>query len=665
MADDNPPPFPFSPDAKACYGKNRTGTRAQRAAVRAASDAAGYRDLKNNGYSLIATNPCFPTYTSAGSGGRTNKSAHKATAAASNIRLVFMNTAAIQGQGLNNNFNSILVGAALQKAGSNAADETGLLQPCFFPNGRRLSHVDPGALLYSEPAAFRVARDETFFVRTYLDLNFPAAPSAPSLTPSATGGALVPSAAYYVCVVYVYADGMESLTSAATQAAIPSGGGNTGSLTVTSPAANPAALGWKCYISARNAPNGAGLFFKSGDIAPVGTGIVLTAEAQAYGLQMRRAGGYISLPGGCGGAGGTLYDGLGTGEGGASGDQTQNGFVSTTPQALSNPYYPAAILGITAEPQKTVSLVGDSIQAGTGDNGCVYASGGFGTRALINQMLPCYDPSANPLHAYVRVPIGGETMAIFASQLATNQFSRSRLDVVELATNVISNYGTNDAVDLPALKANTLYLAAYYAERGMKFFQCSILPKTLSSDGWRTAANQTSVGSNFETFRVAYNNWLRDGGASGFVAQAASVAGVSGMAEFIDVCKYTEVDAANVLTQNGGRWRVPTGYAPIHCTVTGASGAAQWTDSSKAWARNAWKGWAVVFTSGANANKVGCVGWNDAAGTLNTYSAVGVAPANGDTYDICMVATTDGTHPTSLGHIWAALTVQEKLSLLI
>ncbi len=646
------------------FDEGRTSVEADRADLRARLGAPSFQEMKAQGYSIIGTNPCFPTYISSGAGSNvTNKTLHKSAADATGIRLVFMNTAVVQGVGLNNNFNPVLVGASLQKHGASAVDDTGLLQGAFFPGGKRLSHVDPGALAITEPCAFQVRKNEAFYVRTFAGYNFPSAPAAPTLTPSATGGSLVTGASYYVILAYVFQDGFESLTSAATQTTIPAGS-NLGSITITSPADVGGAIGYRCYISSRNAANSSGIFSKSGDTFAIGVNGVIGREQVFNALQLKRAAGYVQIVGGQGGTGGSLYDGLGTGEGAYAGDQTQNGFVGAAPNYAVNQYFPAAILGFTASPQKSVANVGDSIVAATGDHGMPYGAGGFSTRAVANQLQLCFDPATDPLYGYVRVPIGGESAAVFASGLNSNQYSRSRSDLTSMASNVVCNYGTNDPVDLTALKANILTIAVFYMRQGIKFFQCAIIPKTTSTDGWSTANNQT-ISAGFEAQRLAFNAWLRDASESGFVSQANAAAGTSGLADYMDVCKYAEVNAANVLTQDGGFWRIPTGVTPVNCTVTTPSGAQQWRDSSKTWVRNEWKGYSVRFTSGANINKVGCIGWNDASGTINTYGAVGVNSTIGDTYEITQLPTIDGTHPTSTAHIWMAQAVQEKFSELI
>lgn len=618
------------------------------------------------GWSLIATNPMTPTAAYPASGSSFSQSfrvAHKATAAASQIRLVYANYANINNPGTyQENYNAMYVTGSLQKMGTSGVnDQTGYIQRTVFDNGKQGLHLMPGALAYSLPLGFGVTKNETFYTLNHRNLYLPAAPSsAPTLTPSASGGGLVGAATYYVCFTYVFTDGMESATSGATQTTIPAGG-SAGSITITAPPANGAAVGYRCYIGARNDASG-GLYARITDIVPLSANAVIGQEISAYANSFRRQGGQLYYVGGNGTAGGTNYDGLNTGEGLANGDYTTNMQTYFSPQANGNIYSPVAILGRTSTPQQTVAIIGTSIAAGTGDMGYVYASGGFITRALTNQMALCYNPATDPLYAYVRVPLGSSKIVDFANFLNTNQLNRSWLEISELATNVISDFGTNDlSSGLTTMKTVTLNLAAYYMSRGIKYYSCTIIPKTNSTDGWQTVANQTTQGTTIENTRTGFNAWLRDATASGFVAQANAQASTTGLADYMDICKYLEVNSSNVLTQDGGFWRIPTGVAEVTGTVSTASNY-QWTVSNT-FTANQYKGWNFVMTSGAAVGKQGCIFYNS-SNIINVSTAIGATTANGDSFKLTLLTTVDGVHPSTQGHIWMAQPAQEKLSTL-
>lgn len=625
--------------------------------------------LKKLGYSLIADQPNvynFATQVSGSTATQTFRKRHIATADGDSIILVYGNFCGIfpNPVQLNPNYNHIVVAASLQKNGaSGATDESGYIYPVFF-NGRRKAICDPHALLRSEPSFFDLKKGEIFFTRNYREAILHVAPSAPSLTVNSTGGSLVASSNYYVSIQYVFADGTRSKTSSNVLASTTSGA-STFSITVTSPSAITGAIGYIALMSGRN--DGAGtsaIPFKASDVTEFGTNITITKEIITGNTgQYAAPNGNVYFPAGIGGAGSNNFEGLNNGDGLSSGDQTLPGFiVNTTQQALSSLYSPVAILGRTLSPQKTIALIGDSIQAGTGDHGYIYQSGGHATRAITNQLGALkYDITALPLYGYVRVPLGGEQAAQFASQANNNSYTRLRYNIAEMATNVICNYGTNDlSLGLSSMQASILTIAKWFACRGIKFFQCTLLPKTTSTDGFQTTTNQTVGGT--ETTRLQFNAWLRDTSASGFMAQV----GYPGFADVIDICKYVEVNSANTLTQNGGLWRIPTGFTPVTGTLTAVTNASQFQDNTKSWTGNQYKGYSVIITSGAQANKIGCLLYNTNAGIMNTASLIsGTAPAVGDSYAITILSTIDGTHPSSQGHIWAGQAVAEKFPALI
>jgi len=167
--------------------------------------------------------------------------------------------------------------------------------------------------------------------------------------------------------------------------------------------------------------------------------------------------------------------------------------------------------------------------------------------------------------------------------------------------------------------------------------------------------------------RANFNSWLRDGSGAGFVAQAAAAAGVSAsLIGVIDVCKYTEVNASNVLTLNGGFWRIPSTTPLITGTLSAVAANYQFTDSGKSMAAQAYAGYNFLMTSGVAAPSAsvvgqGCISWNNAT-TFNTNnSTIGATPTVGDAYAICSIGTIDGTHPSTTGHIWAAQAVIDAI----
>lgn len=619
--------------------------------------------LKQAGYQIIGTNPCHYTNTAFGAAniaGRTYRTRHVAMADAKDIVLMYANyTVIIALESINPNWNPMNIGASLQKQGTTVNDITPAKFTCTF-NGALKKTVDPMGYAFTDPTFFSVKKGEPFYIWSYRNAILPMAPPTPTASNSnVANGTLVSGSTYNVCVAYVMPDGSFGKTSDAVAVSVTNN-----SITVTSPPEVLGASGYVVYCSGRNA-NINGTYAPATDWTAFGTNAVVVNEISNVSLRIRNRNGVTYVTGGNGGAGGTNREGLDNGEGTALGDltitnATDNNFGA---QALANAYYPVAILGKSTEQVRSFALIGNSIQQGTGDGGYIYQSGGFATRAVNNQLQPRYNPSTAPLFPYVRVPLGGEKAQQFADSLSSNKISRVRYMPTEFATDVICEYGTNDlSLGLTSMKNSILAIARFYTSRGIYFYQTTLVPKTTSTDQWRTVANQTITGE--ETTRLAFNAWIRDTSASGFVQQANAQAKKKGLVKTIDVCKYVEVNSSNVLTQNGGFWRIPSGFTNITGTVTSVTDAVTFTDNTKSFTRNQYKGYSIVFTSGAQANKSGEIFWNDTAGTFNISisNSNSVAPAVGDSYIITERAVNDGIHPTSTGHILMANAVLEAIN---
>lgn len=609
-------------------------------------------DKRNGGWSLIADNPAMYSYagTSASGGvtGKTYKSLHYALANCYEIKLVYGNFIPIF-TSINPNWNQITVGASIVKNSSENASKV-----ATFSSGNIKKIVDRFSLAVSDPIFIKMTSGDKFYVNSYVNALLPSAPSAPTLTEILTGGTMTGAASYNISITYVFASGLESLASTATQITLTAGA-NTRQVTVTSPSSVAGSIGYRCYMSAAN-DNSNTVLCRVSDTTPFSTNTSILTSIPSNCSEYVKPNLTI-IPSGNGLNGSTLYDGLNTGEGIAVGDATvQNSYASITQNSNGNVYYPIAILGKTNTHTKTVALIGDSIMAGTGDNGYRYSSGGFATRALCNQTAYCFSTSTIPLYPHVRVPLGGETLAQFIDQTSSNRYDNSRRMVTTYATNVISNYGTNDlSGGLTAMKANLLVLADWYISRGIKFYQCTLFPKTTSTDGWITTANQTVTAQ--ESIRTGFNDWLRDNSVTGFKSQAGGL-----LVDVIDITQYIEVNSANTITTNGGLWKIdPTGVVTTGSITTRNSGA-EFIDSSKSLTANVYKGFDIRMTSGTEENKCASIGWNN-TNTFNLYGTIGAGnTAVGNTYEIRHVPTIDGTHPSSWGSIQVIPAVTIKFS---
>jgi hypothetical protein len=164
--------------------------------------------------------------------------------------------------------------------------------------------------------------------------------------------------------------------------------------------------------------------------------------------------------------------------------------------------FPAvAIIGEQATPTPVVLILGDSIQAGNGnqvgqgpgglalDNlGIAYANSGAPGMAM--QSLVYYD--------------------WFRPQLA--QYA-DYIFMVMMRNDLAAGYYTT----LPPIQALFLSFVMSYGRITNRIAFGTLQPGSTSTDSWATYANQTPP--TWETLRVQLNNWLRDPSSVGAVAQ--------------------------------------------------------------------------------------------------------------------------------------------------
>jgi hypothetical protein len=283
----------------------------------------------------------------------------------------------------------------------------------------------------------------------------------------------------------------------------------------------------------------------------------------------------------------------------------------------------------------SIALGGDSIMEGTGDpdtNGGNVL--GFGRRGLAD------------LYPHVHIAKGGEKTIHFQNFTPATYSRIRRMAALSGCTHAIFNYGTNDmsTLTLAQTKANILEIAKALIAKGIKVYWCPILPKTSSTDGWATVANQTVTAQ--ESLRLSINAWLRDTSASGFVAQA----GGGSKAGIIEICSVVEVNASNVLTLDGGFWKAPNATADSGTATAG--GSTTLTDSGKIWTVNQWAGYYVYCLSGTNAGDSAAYIVSNTSTQLTVNSAFAANPDNTTHYAIVSTPfTIDGTHPTTYAHI--------------
>lgn len=426
------------------------------------------------------------------------------------IRLVYANWQNAFGSSESPNYSAIRVRAAAHKAGTAAPDRAaGDFGVAATFGGREFGICAPGGLLITDPIPVGIKAGERYFHESYADCFLGAGPAAPTVTVAA-GGTLAAATTYGVIVSYVYPDGTESLPSA--ESTVTTSGGNL-SFTVTAPAVVPGVIGYRIYYGVGTG----GLKYEAANfpMQPLGVNTTVTYAISPNALTRTvRTLGNVGLPLGRG----LLGDigGASIGEGSVGGrDYVMNDIAWTGGPSFAGVFSPVAVLGLAADGKirRSVALQGDSTQAGSGDGGYGGALGGFGFRALANQTQQmAWDKTRTPKMGFLTVAQGGET----ASAWATAQGSVKRRALSEYATTVFDNYGTNDTGSGSApVYASILANLNYYAGR-KKYFRATIDPKTTSTDGFKTVANQTIASTDAEADRRALNNCIK--GTTGAVA---------------------------------------------------------------------------------------------------------------------------------------------------
>lgn len=263
---------------------------------------------------------------------------------------------------------------------------------------------------------------------------------------------------------------------------------------------------------------------------------------------------FVSVP-----TGGQFPVGLtlqgGTGEGNNYGtttgaDLTGSGYYNTpssTFGAGTTAFSPVAILGTPNQPTASVLLVGDSILVGAGDDA---GQPGYAVRRLNSFNIP-----------HIQQARFGEQGASY------NNTKIFRLAPTAYATHAIEGYGSNDynptggTASLALLQSTMLAIWFSLARSGVKVYRVSILPRTSSTDGWATVANQT-VGGN-DAARVGFNDWLRNGAPinpSTLVAAATGAANDGSLRAGSvghPLSGYFETADLVETARNSGMWQAP------------------------------------------------------------------------------------------------------------
>lgn len=475
----------------------------------------------SNGWTLCATRQnSMANDGTRGAGRRLVRVAHIATHTVTAICLKYTNTYQ-GGNGETPNSNPISVVGAIEYP-------TGSCYQVAF-NGAQVGVIAGGYTILSDAIAITIPAGAVFWTRCIAQEC--AVPTAVAAVGAAVGALSAGTWFYKATAVSALGESGPSSEVSATVGA--SGSVN---LTLTDNNILTPATGFKIYrgtstgTEAYLATVAAGTTWVDLGQIPIGVGSPPSAQVVPFGIQLSQT--YNSE--------GQIFSAASIAQLTAS----SPGFGSVN----SNCFSECAIYGLGKSPIPAVAVTGDSIITGTGDsgyNGRTYGDSGFCIRALDAAQIP-----------HISLSQGGETLANFQGTQRQNRLVR-----LIGCKHVISNYGTNSlaASSVAAMQAAILEISGAVINTGSKIWWCTINPKTTSTDNWTTAVNQTPLNTpdgvdptynTPELRRLAVNAWLRDGSASGFVAQV----GGGNVCGTFDTASTVEVNSSNAIVLNGGRY---------------------------------------------------------------------------------------------------------------
>ncbi|UGY15128.1 hypothetical protein HAP48_0042490 [Bradyrhizobium septentrionale] len=224
---------------------------------------------------------------------------------------------------------------------------------------------------------------------------------------------------------------------------------------------------------------------------------------------------------------------------------------------VSKGYGPLAVLGYPLTPTPAVVIRGDSIAVGVADVNNNVGANGFLERGLVG--------ASGGAIPYMNLARAGDSLQ---GEGAIGHGWR-RDSLMEYATHYVTDMGNNDPAGGVSLASmQTLALANWKSAkaRGLKVYQCTLLPRCTSSDGFTTTGGQTVV-ANYEStgIRGLFNAWL-------LTQVGVTIDGV------IDVAAVVEDPA------NPGKWKVSGGVLTADGIHPNALGNANIAPTITAWA---------------------------------------------------------------------------------
>lgn len=248
----------------------------------------------------------------------------------------------------------------------------------------------------------------------------------------------------------------------------------------------------------------------------------------------------------------------------AGADLTLAGSASLTGVATGGPYAygPAAILGLTVDPDKPViAIAGDSIAQGTGETSA--AAGGFFQRALGGN------------YSFQKIAFPGEALGSgFVTANGVNRRRRITLLAMCGVTHAVTDYTVNSLSTTTVQQDAVTAWVVLSRVAFMGVWASTLTPQTTSTNAWATTTNQTVADATKESRRIAFNNWLRDGAPinASLVPQAVGASGagiVRAGAAGHPLKGYFEVADLAETARNSGIWKAGYTGDGTHPNATG------------------------------------------------------------------------------------------------
>lgn len=403
------------------------------------------------------------------------------------IRLVYTNYTAPASSSITTESdgpNAITVRASVENpAGGNPI-------PATF-NGGYSTTIQPGAIVVSDTIPIEIPDNTTIYTRTQVSVassgqqwirgistintngegnNNSALSAPPAPTLAATTGGSLPNGTYRVAITYTVNSGTGVETLASTSASITLSGSNNAINLSYGVSVPNGAIGRNVYLSTTGGDDTTLKY----NYTAIGTNKVTALSTSSTGVPASNNT--------------------------AGADLTQS--TAIVPLVTDYAFGPVGILGIPASPRSRILLVGDSIMTYYFDT---TRDTGFMVRAMNNNF------------PYLTISRPSDRATWFVNDGRRRRFSL--LETCGSADVAVCNYGTNDlanSVTLATLQASLTEIWTQLANRGMRVYQCTIVPRTSATyttdyrDGSGNAVAAASASGTFSGLSAFYPGGLRD-----------------------------------------------------------------------------------------------------------------------------------------------------------